>query len=40
VKVRRTADGAPGFESELVLSEPAGIEKAVRAWLADVLANR
>jgi hypothetical protein len=39
VEVRRTADGGRGFEPELALSEPAGVEKPVRAWAADVPAN-
>jgi hypothetical protein len=40
VGVRLTADSGRGFERELVFSEPAAVEAVVRAWLADVLANR
>jgi hypothetical protein len=40
VEVRLTADSGRGFERELVFSEPAAVEAVVRAWLADVLANR
>jgi hypothetical protein len=39
VEIRRTADVGCGFESELVVSDAAGVEVLVRAWLADVLAN-
>jgi hypothetical protein len=40
VEVRLTADSGRGFERELMLSELTGVEAVVRAWLADVLANR
>ena len=39
VEVRPNGRRRARVRAELVLSEPAGVEKPVRAWAADVLAN-